>query len=220
MSLNNPKRPPTFFQEKVLEGATNAAAVSGTTTLPCGTMDGDFYVDKFEVEIPGGYAADAANYYDISLQISPVAISAVSTTADTLTSNGHGLVTGDSVQFTNSGGGLPAGLSAGVTYYAVVVDVNTFKVADTLAHALAGTNIVDITGAGTGTQSFAKVLAMYSLKTTTGNGSLTTLVFASGTLQNNPTGTAGQQLNIVLTKFGTAANVAVNSVFNAHCHTI
>lgn len=219
MSLNNPKRPPNFTQEKVVDGASNAAAVAATTTFPCCTMDGDFVVDKFEVQMPGGYTQDPAAYYDISLQINPVNITTVTAATDTLTINGHGLSTGDSVQFTNSGGGLPAGLSAGVTYFAVVVDANNFKVADTLAHAQAGTNIVDITTAGTGTQMFAKVLAMYSLKTGN-NGTLTTLVFASGTLQSNPTGLAGSQLNVVCTKFSTAANIPVNSVFNLHAHQL
>lgn len=216
--MSIPRRPSSFIQEKVLDGASNAAAVAATTTLPCCTMDGDFVLDRFEVMSPTAYATDAANYYDISLQVAPVVVTATAAT-DTLAATGHNLTTGDSVQFTNSGGGLPAGLTAGVTYYAVVIDANSFKVADTLAHAQAGTNIIDITTAGTGTQSFAKVLAMYSLKTGN-NASLAALTFANGTLQNNPTGASGQQLNVVLTKFGTAANVAVNSVFNAHCHQL
>jgi hypothetical protein len=218
MSLNTPKRPPQFVQEKFLDGVTNAAAVSATTILPMGTTDGDYVIEKFEVEMPGGYTADASNYYDCSLQCAPAAVTATAAT-DTLNATAHGLQTGDSVQFTNSGGGLPAGLTAGTTYFAVRTGADTFKVSDTLAHALAGTNIVDITTAGTGTHSFAKVLAMYSLKTGA-DGTLTTLVFKSGTLQNNPTGTSGQQLNVVLTKFGTGANIPANSVFNAHGHQL
>jgi hypothetical protein len=214
-----PRRPQTFTQEKVVDGASNAAAISATTTLPCCTMDADFVVDKFEVEVVGGYTSDASAYYDISLQIAPATCTATAAT-DTLNATGHNLQTGDSVQFTNSGGGLPAGLTAGTTYYVVLVDADHFKVADTLAHAQAGTNIVDITTAGTGTQKFAKLLAMYSLVTVTGNGDLTTLVFASGTLQNNPTGPSGAQLNVVLTKFSTAANVGANSVFNFHAHLL
>lgn len=218
MSLNNPKRPSQFVQEKVVDGASNAAAVAATTTLPVATMDGDYEVDSFELSLVGGYTADPSAYYDISLQWAPVTCTATAAT-DLLTATGHNLQTGDSVQFTNSGGGLPAGLTAGTTYYAVVVDANTFKVSDTLAHALAGTNIVDITTAGTGTQSFSKILAMWSCKTGA-NGSLTSLTFGQATLQNNPTGVSGQQLNVVLTKFSTAANVGANSVFNAHCHLL
>lgn len=213
-----PRRPSTFIQEKVVDGASNAAAVSATTTLPCVTMDGDFEIDSFEVMAVGGYTADPSAYYDISLQIAPASCTATAAT-DTLTATGHNLQTGDSVQFTNSGGGLPAGLTAGTTYYVVLVDANNFKVADTLAHAQAGTNIIDITTAGTGTQFFAKVLAMWSCKSTA-NGSLTTLVFANSTLQNNPTGPLGAQLNVVLTKFSTAANVGANSVFNLHAHLL
>jgi hypothetical protein len=219
MSLNNPKRPPTFLQEKVILKATNPAAISATATLPLGTMDGDFVVEKFELEMPGGYTADASNYYDISLQVAPVAITSVSSTADTLTLANHGLETGDSVQFTNSGGGLPSGISAGVTYFVVRVSSSVFKLSDTLAHALAGTNLVDLTTNGTGTQSVAKLLGMYSL-VTGANGTLTTLVFASATLQNNPTGLSGAQLNVVATKFASGANIPANSVFSAHCHQL
>lgn len=218
MSLNNPKRISGALQEKFIATASNAAAVAATTTLPMMTLAGDFILNRFEVEVVAGYTSDAANYYDISLQIAPATCTATAAT-DTLAATAHNLATGDSVQFTNSGGGLPAGLTAGVTYYAVVTSANAFKVADTLAHALAGTNIVDITTAGTGTQSFAKVLAMYSLKTG-GDGTLTALVFANGTLQNNPTGVANQQLNLVLTKFSAGVNITANSVFNAHCHLL
>lgn len=210
------KRPNILYQDKLLDGATTNAAISATTTIPCLTMDGDYRLEKFEVESPTGYTADAANYYDISLQTAPRAITTVTAATDTLTmSTAHNLITGDAVQFTNSGGGLPAGLVAGTTYYAVVVDSLNFKVADTNAHALAGTNIIDITTAGTGTQSFAKLLAIYSLLTGQ-QGSLSALTFASGALLGTPVGLKGDQLNVVLTKFGTAANFPAGSVFNAH----
>jgi len=210
------KRPNILYQDKLLDGATTNAAIAATTTLPCLTMDGDYRVDKFEVMTPSAYATDAANYYDISLQIAPRAITTVTAATDTLTmAAAHNLITGDAVQFTNSGGGLPAGLVAGTTYYAVVVDSLNFKVSDTNAHALAGTNIVDITTAGTGTQSFAKLLAIYSLLTGQ-QSSLVALTFASGVVLGSGAGIRGDQLNVVLTKFGTAANLPIGSVFNAH----
>lgn len=73
-------------------------------------------------------------------------------TTDLCTATGHGLKTGDKVRVSNSGGGLPTGLSAATTYYVIYVDADTFKLATTDALAVAGTPI-DITGAGTGTHS-------------------------------------------------------------------
>lgn len=73
-------------------------------------------------------------------------------TTDICTATAHGLETGDRVQVSNSGGGLPTGLSASTTYYVIKLSANTFSLATTDALATAGTAI-DITGAGTGTHS-------------------------------------------------------------------
>jgi hypothetical protein len=61
----------------------------------------------------------------------------------------HGQITGTGVRF-DSTGTLPTGLVAATTYYLFVIDENTFKLSDTEAHALAGTNFVAITVAGSG----------------------------------------------------------------------
>jgi hypothetical protein len=71
---------------------------------------------------------------------------------DTLTMTAHGQVTGSLGQCTTTGG-LPTGLSTSTNYYVIVVDANTIKLATSLANAVAGT-AVDITGAGTGVQTF------------------------------------------------------------------
>jgi hypothetical protein len=84
-------------------------------------------------------------------------------TTDICTAVGHGMVTGSAVQVSNSGGALPTGLSAATTYFAIVLTTDTFKLATSRANALAGTAI-DITGAGTGTQTATTVA-------TTGAGS-------------------------------------------------
>ena len=204
----------TLMERSVLQ-AEAVAAVAATSTICLGVADRDFVVDKFELEAPGGYVDNASAYYDISLQPTGQTVTATAATDTLTTTNPHGYVTGDSVQFTNSGGGLPAGLSAGVTYFVVQVDALNFKVADTFAHAVAGTNIIDITTAGTGTQTAAKVIAMWSLKTGA-NGALTDVVFASATLQQSPTGSLGQQLNVVMTKFSTAANIPAGTRLVAH----
>lgn len=84
-----------------------------------------------------------------------VAVTAVSTSLDTLTATAHGLLTGDRFRLRNVGGALPASTPslAGVTdYFAVRVDADNIKVATSSANALAGTPVVvDITGSGSGT---------------------------------------------------------------------
>jgi hypothetical protein len=71
----------------------------------------------------------------------------------------HGLQTGDGpFQVSNSGGALPTGLSAATDYWVIVVDVNTIKLATSLANALAGTNLL-ISTDGTGTQTIADTVS-------------------------------------------------------------
>jgi hypothetical protein len=58
------------------------AAVSATTIFPIATMERDYAITKFELEVPGGYTADASNYYVITLQTgagSPVVLATWST---------------------------------------------------------------------------------------------------------------------------------------------
>lgn len=68
------------------------------------------------------------------------------------TATAHGFVTGLKTQVSNSGGALPAGLSAVTDYFVIKIDANTFYLATSLANALAGTNLL-ITTNGTGTQT-------------------------------------------------------------------
>lgn len=67
------------------------------------------------------------------------------------TLTGHTLATGDAVIPTTTGA-LPTGLTAGTTYYAIRVDADTFRLATTLANALAGTAI-NTTGSQSGTHT-------------------------------------------------------------------
>lgn len=84
-----------------------------------------------------------------AIDAAPAAKSFVAADVDadenTITITDHGFVTG--LKIALSGTNLPGGLSA-TNYWAIVIDADTIKVADSLAHAVAGTNI-DITNAGT-----------------------------------------------------------------------
>jgi Phage tail tube protein len=88
-------------------------------------------------------------------------------------------------QLTNSGGALPAGLSAATNYWIIPTGLNAGKLATSYANAIAGT-AVDITGAGTGTHtitSFAGATGTTDLFTVgfpVTNTIVGSLVFASG----------------------------------------
>lgn len=79
----------------------------------------------------------------------------VTTGTDTIAETAHGMPDGTIVTLTNSGGALPAGLSAGVTYYVRDSAANSFKLAltpggvavDITAAAGGGTHTVTGTGA-------------------------------------------------------------------------
>lgn len=80
-------------------------------------------------------------------------ISAVNAGTDTLTATAHGLLTAGRFHVRNVGGALPTGLTAGTDYFAIRVDADNIKVATSSANAIAGTPVVDITGAGSGTNT-------------------------------------------------------------------
>jgi hypothetical protein len=69
---------------------------------------------------------------------------------------GHDYGDGDMIWVSNSGGGLPGGLSASTVYYVIPVSGTEIKLANSLQNALAGTAI-NITSAGTGTHSIIMV---------------------------------------------------------------
>ena len=70
-------------------------------------------------------------------------------TTDIITSNGHGLVDGDKVTVSNSGGGLPGGLAAATGYFVRDATANTFKLS-----ANPYDTAINITTAGTGTHTW------------------------------------------------------------------
>lgn len=80
----------------------------------------------------------------------------INATTNLFTNTAHGLTTGLKVQVTTSTT-LPTGISTLTNYFIVKVDANTFKLSDTLAHAVAGTNLIDISDVGTGNQTFTPV---------------------------------------------------------------
>lgn len=130
-------------------------------------------------------------------------------TTDVCTAAAHALQTGDGpLQVSNSGGALPAGLTAVTDYYPIVLDANTFKLASSRANAFAGT-AVDITDTGTGTQTIASVAATRRATdpfTVTGNAAgdwFSLEVYNASALHNAQTHTVsgiGADLDAILTE--------------------
>ncbi len=87
-----------------------------------------------------------------TLVFADMAITTVTNGSDTMTKVGHGLITGDGPLRLTTSGGLPAGLLVATDYWMIRITDDTFKIAASLALALAGTPI-DITTDGTGVQT-------------------------------------------------------------------
>lgn len=96
--------------------------------------------------------------YQPTVQSSVRSIAAIANSTIAVTTNnviddtGHGMLTGDKVQFTTTGT-LPTGLSTGTDYWVVYVDDNSYSVATSLANALAGTLVSITSGTGSGTHT-------------------------------------------------------------------
>lgn len=84
----------------------------------------------------------------VSISNAPVNFSEVSVANNTFSETAHGYVTGQKVQVSTSGV-LPTGLAASTDYYLIKSSVDLFKLASSLALAIAGTAI-DITAQGSG----------------------------------------------------------------------
>ncbi len=143
------------------------------------TEDGPFWISSSTNQLPGGLHAEtpyyviALNAYQVQLAVSDAAaalgtaidltsvgggditltrvtaVSAVTFGADTLTSVGHGFVTGDGPVQIVSTLLVPAPLAKGTEYYLIRVDDDTLKVATSSVNALAGT-AVNLSDNGTG----------------------------------------------------------------------
>jgi hypothetical protein len=85
----------------------------------------------------------------------------------------HGLAAGAAVEFTTTSA-LPTGLTAGTIVYVSITSLlaGSFKVADTKAHALAGTNTINFTGSQSGVQTGWNVSNLIGTFSTTAQDSV------------------------------------------------
>jgi hypothetical protein len=131
--------------------------VVGDTLLPLNaviTLNGNpvdlsaYSSVKFQMEGDQNGTSEIAETAS-GVTIHPTQTFTASTTTDLLTCNAHGVKEGDQIVVANSGGALPTGLAAATRYYAVQVTPNSFALA-----TLPSGSPIDITGAGTGTNTF------------------------------------------------------------------
>lgn len=138
----------TFFQNKTQSGTRNAIRID-----MCAGSDNEIEIvmnNLDRVVAPG--LSDLTQR--IAIDASDTATATFTSSSGLLCTSSTDIPTGAPVQFTNSGGALPTGLTSGTTYYAIRVSATTVRLATTHALALAGTAI-SYTDAGTGTHTVA-----------------------------------------------------------------
>lgn len=154
-SLNN-----DFFLKiggnRTLANPTNAApGQSGSINIRQDSTGSRTLSYQWGYEFPGGTVPALTTtaggrdtlYYDTKVaQSSTVTITIA--TPGVVSYTAHGLYTGQKIQITTTGA-LPTGLTASTTYYVIEVDENTFRLATSLANAVAGTAI-NTTGSQSG----------------------------------------------------------------------
>ncbi|MDE2106422.1 MAG: hypothetical protein KGL39_54910 [Patescibacteria group bacterium] len=129
----------------------------------------------------------------------------------------HGQVAGNQVQFTTTGA-LPTGIVAGTVYYVSSAGLtsNSFEIADTYAHALAGTNSIATSGTQSGTQTatmgfyYQGQTAYFYFIWGSGPG-ISTLNSARGPMTSNGAGGIGPLLPAGYTNYALAAPVNIGT---------
>lgn len=112
--------------------------------------------------------AGAPKYETPELTIDGSNSDVVNASADTITFEDHVFLTGDRVLYSASGNTAIAGLTDDELYFVIRADKDSFKLAASLAHAEAGTPVIDITGVGNGSEDAFRVVPddLYFIDTT------------------------------------------------------
>lgn len=104
------------------------------------------------VGVNTGGTSSAVAMYD---GVSAVVTMTIATPAVVSWPAGQKPAAGSAVKFTNAGGALPTGITANTTYYVSTAGATATdaQIADTQAHALAGTNSINTSGSQSGVQT-------------------------------------------------------------------
>lgn len=127
----------------------NVASVPASWGTPNAGVVSEFDLD---INSTGALTLTAAELYAGKLRalvVADIAVDSVDHTADEITEAAHGLLTGDGPLYATTADTLPAGLALATPYWVIKTGVNTFKLAASLALALAGTAVA-LTSNGVG----------------------------------------------------------------------
>jgi hypothetical protein len=121
--------------------AAPASGVTATGVIESLSNNG-VYIIKM-TEVGSGYAVSGIPTAPIVTIGAPFktfnGATSVDAVEDKITYNGHKLVTGDAVVYTNGGGTSVGGLTSGNTYYVIKLDDNNIQLANSAINAAAGT---------------------------------------------------------------------------------
>lgn len=115
------------------------------TSLAMGTLINGQAYDVFVFDNAGTLNLTLTEWANAAITMTIATPAVVTWTA-------HGMVTGNVITFTNSGGALPTGLATQTQYFVTVVDANSFKLSTTMANVVAGTFIAT-SGSQSGTHT-------------------------------------------------------------------
>jgi hypothetical protein len=141
------------YTDKDVYDTIEAEVVAAVGKVPVGTS-----LSYDGIDIPDNYLSEDGSSLSRTTYATLFAAITKSKGAVTFTNgtdlcnlNSHGLATGDCIEFTTTDT-LPAELTANTNYFVIYNNANSFKMATTLAKAIAGTAI-NITNDGTGTHT-------------------------------------------------------------------
>lgn len=185
----------------------DALALTGRVEI---FKNGQLVRDICNLVVSGGRDWVAGRFKDagITTQMSHMAVGTgaaktftANAATDQLTSTGHGFTTGQYTEvWSTPGVALPGGLAAETVYYVRAVDANTLTLHPTYADAIAGTNVVDITSAGSG-GSFGASSADTALATELDRNTLTSTTVTGNQIVYEATWNPGDATG-VLTESG------------------
>jgi hypothetical protein len=103
-----------------------------------------------------GSAYTSAPTVNVNVPRRTIPTANINTSTEVVSYTGHGLTTGDAIKYYVNGGAAATGLTDATTYYAGVIDADTFYVYDTADHAVAAgaTGKMNISGTGNNAQYF------------------------------------------------------------------
>lgn len=132
------------------DGINVPASAVGTATI--GQIPGTTTNDNAAAGKVGEFVQTVITTGAATVTFTNASPTVVTWTAHPYAINASGVVATGAINFTNSGGALPTGVSAATNYYFVPTDANSGRIATSVANALAGT-FVNTSSTGTGTQT-------------------------------------------------------------------